>query len=126
MELPRSEIAGHPDCRSCSIGRYWLLLRTALPVTSRSSRAARLNAPLPTASNAGWPRDGDVIVRRESAGGGKYTVRQAPGNVQLHASARDEAIRLARGFAIRAAVDLWYADDGPQRLLEAYRKESNS
>lgn len=96
-------------------------------MTSRSSRTARLSAPLPIASSPGWPRDGDVIVSRESAGGGKYTVRQVPGNVQFHASAKDEAIRLARGFAIRAAVDLWYADDGPQRLLlEAYREESKS
>jgi hypothetical protein len=95
-------------------------------MTSRSSRADRLSAPLPIASNAGWPRDGDVIVSRESAGGGKYTVRQVPGDVQLHASVRDEAIRLARGFAIKAGVDLWYIDDGPQRLLEAYRKESKS
>ena len=95
-------------------------------MTSRSSRAARLSGPLPIASNAVWPRDGDVIVSRESGAGGKYTVRQVPGNVQFYASARDEAIRLARGFAIRAAVDLWYADEGPQRLLEAYRKESNS
>ena len=78
------------------------------------------------ATDAARPRDGDVIVRRESGAGGKYTVRQVPGDVQLHSSVRDEAIRLARGFAIKAAVDLWYIDDGPQTLLEAYRKESKS
>jgi hypothetical protein len=78
------------------------------------------------ATDAGQPRDGDVIVSRESGPGGKYSVRQVPGDVQFHASARDEAIRLARGFAVKAAVDLWYADDGAHRLLEAYRKESTS
>ena len=93
-------------------------------MTSRSSRADRLRAPSPIASNAARPRDGDVIVSRESGAGGKYTVRQVPGNAQLHSSVRDEAIRLARGFAMKAAVDLWYIDDGSQRFLEAYRKES--
>jgi hypothetical protein len=80
----------------------------------------------PIATDAARPRDGDVIVSREAGAGGKYTVRQVPGDVQLHASVRAEAVRLARGFAIKAAVDLWYVDDGPQRLLEAYRKESKS
>ena len=95
-------------------------------MATKSSRAAPLSARSPIATDAGQPRDGDVIVSRESSRGGKFTVRQVPGNVQFHASARDEAIRLARRFAIRAAVDLWYADEGPQTLLETYRKESNS
>ena len=78
------------------------------------------------ATDTGQPRDGDVIVSRESRPGGKYAVRQVPGDVQFHASVRDEAIRLARGFAVKAAVDLWYADDGAHRLLETYRKGSKS
>jgi hypothetical protein len=78
------------------------------------------------ATDARQPRDGDVIVSRESRPGGKYAVRQVPGDVQFHASLRDEAIRLARGFAVKAAVDLWYADDGAHRLLETYRKGSKS
>jgi hypothetical protein len=78
------------------------------------------------ATDAGQPRDGDVIVSRESRPGGKYSVRQVPGDVQLHASVRDEAIRLARAFAVKAAVDLWYADDGAHSLLETYRKGSKS
>ena len=94
-------------------------------MTSGSSRAARVSEPSRIA-DAARPRDGDVIVSRELGAGGTYTVRQVPGDVQLHSSVRDEAIRLARGFAINAAVDLWYIDDGPQRLLEAYRKESKS
>jgi hypothetical protein len=95
-------------------------------MASASSRAARASGPSLIATDTARPRDGDVIVSREAGAGGKYTVRQVPGDVQLHASVRDEAIRLARGFAIKAAVDLWYIADGPQRLLEAYRKESKS
>jgi hypothetical protein len=95
-------------------------------MASESSRAARVSGPSRIATDASRPRDGDVVVSRVSGVGGKYTVRQVPGDVQLHASVRDEAIRLARGFAIKAAVDLWYIDDGPQTLLEAYRKESKS
>ena len=95
-------------------------------MTSASSAAARVTGPSRIATDAARPRDGDVIVSRESGAGGKYTVRQVPGDVQLHSSVRDEAIRLARRFAIKAAVDLWYIDDGPQTLLEAYRKVSKS
>lgn len=74
------------------------------------------------ATDAGQPREGDVIVSRESRSGAKYSVRQFPGDVQFHASVRDEAIRLARGFAVKAAVDVWYADDGAHSLLGAYRR----
>jgi len=95
-------------------------------MASAASRAARVSGPSAIVTDAARPRDGDVIVSRESGAGGKYTVRQVPGDPQLHASVRDEAIRLARGFAINAAVDLWYIDDGPQTLLGAYRKESKS
>jgi len=78
------------------------------------------------ATDAARPRDGDVVVSHESRSGQKYSVRQVPGDVQFHASVRDEAIRLARGFAVKAAVDLWYAADGAHRLLEGYRKGSTS
>ena len=69
------------------------------------------------------PREGDVVVTRESGAAVKYAVRQLPGVVQFHASARDEAMQLARSFAQRAAVDLWYSEGGTYRLLEAYRRE---
>lgn len=95
-------------------------------MTTESCRTARVSGPSPIATDAAKPRDGDVIVSRVSGAGGKHSVRQVPGDVQLHVSVRDEAIRLARGFAIKAAVDLWYIDDGPETLLEAYRKESTS
>jgi hypothetical protein len=95
-------------------------------MTSGSSRAVRVSGPLPIATDAERPRDGDVIVSRESRSGGEYSVRQVPGDVQFHALVRDEAIRLARGFAVKAAVDLWYADNGAHSLLAAYRKGSKS
>jgi hypothetical protein len=78
------------------------------------------------ATDAARPRDGDVIVSRESGSGGKYSVRQVPGDVQFHAAVRDEAIRLARSFAQKATVDLWYSDDGSHKLLEAYRRRGTT
>jgi hypothetical protein len=50
-----------------------------------------------------------------------YTVRQLPGIVQFSAAVRDEAKRLARSFAQKHRVDVWYSEDGIYRLLEAYR-----
>jgi hypothetical protein len=61
------------------------------------------------------------VVAREPALGIGFTVRQHPGSVQLGASARDEAVRLARGFAQAFSVDVWYVERGTYRLLEAYR-----
>lgn len=85
-----------------------------------------MSGPSRITNAAGQPRDGDVIVSRKSGAGGKYTVRQVPGDVQFQASDRDEAIRLARGFAVKVAVDLWCIDDGPHKLLETHRKKSKS
>jgi hypothetical protein len=50
-----------------------------------------------------------------------YTLRQLPGIVQFGAAGRDEAVRLARGFGQRYAVDVWYSEAGAYRLLESYR-----
>jgi hypothetical protein len=87
-------------------------------------RAPRVSeSPNPIAHSL--PRDGDVVVTRESTPVVKYTVRQVPGVVQFHASARDEAMQLARGFAQRSAVDLWSSEDGIYRLLEAYRRHES-
>jgi hypothetical protein len=83
--------------------------------TKRVSESAR-----PTAG--ALPRSGDVVVVREKHSAVRYTIRQLPATVQqLGASSRDEAIRLARGFAQRHGVDLWHSEDGTYRLLEAYR-----
>lgn len=67
------------------------------------------------------PHYGDVVVTRESHSRVHYTVRQLPGIVQFSADLREEAMRLARGFGQRYAVDVWYGEGGTYRLLEAYR-----
>lgn len=77
----------------------------------------------PTARDRSAPRDGDVIVARDARLGVRHTVRQHPVDVQFSASARDEALRLARGFAKVHAVDLWFSDNGSTRLLEVYRTD---
>jgi hypothetical protein len=60
-------------------------------------------------------------VTCESNSAVRYTLRQFPGVAQTSASTRDEAVRLARSFAQKRAVDVWYAENGRYRLLEAYR-----
>lgn len=71
------------------------------------------------------PQDGDVVVTRESRSPIVFTIRQLPGDVQLSASSRDDALRLARGFAMKNAVDLWYSEGETLRLLEAYRRTND-
>ena len=68
------------------------------------------------------PRDGDIVVTRESRSRVTFSVRQLPGVVQFSASSREEAVRLVTGFAMKIAVDVWYCEDGTYRLLEAYRR----
>jgi hypothetical protein len=85
------------------------------------ARAKRVSGSAHPTAGA-LPRSGDVLVVREKDSAIRYTVRQLPATVQqLGASSRDEAIRLARGFARRQGVDLWHSEDGTYRLLEAYR-----
>jgi hypothetical protein len=67
------------------------------------------------------PHDGDVVVTRESRSEVRYSVRQHPGSAQFSAAVRDEAVRLARSFAQKHAVDVWYSENGTHRLLEVYR-----
>jgi len=71
-----------------------------------------------------FPRDGDIVITRVCRSPVKFTVCEAPGVAQFQACTRNEAIQLARGYAQRAAVDLWYADDETKRLLEVYRRNS--
>lgn len=66
-------------------------------------------------------QDGDILVTRESRPAVRYAVRQLPGVVQFTASGREEAVKLARGFAINNAVDVWYREAGREYLLGAYR-----
>lgn len=72
------------------------------------------------------PRDDDVVVTRESRSPiNFFAIRQLPGGVQLNAASRDQAIRLARGFAMKFSVDVWYTEDGSVGLLETYRRNED-
>ena len=85
----------------------------------RPRTIAMSDSPIPLAGSA--PQDGDVIVTRESRSAVRYTVRQHPGPVQFSATPRDEAVRIARSFAQKHVVDVWYSENGADRLLEVYR-----
>jgi len=90
-----------------------------------TGRARRVSEP-PTAIGRSLLQDGDIVVARESRSAASYTVRQLPGVVQLSASSRDAALRLARGFAQKHAVDLWYSEGDTYKLLEAYRRRGST
>jgi hypothetical protein len=64
-----------------------------------------------------------VVVKKDSKSAVTYTVRQVPGVVQFCAASRDEAVRLAHGFAVRNAVDLWSCEDRTYTLLEGHRRD---
>jgi hypothetical protein len=88
----------------------------AIPAFHRDRRVSEPSTPPER-----YPRDGDVVVARESHSRVHYTLRQLPGIVQFTAAGRDEAVRLARAFGQRYAVNVWYSEAGTCRLLEAYR-----
>ena len=67
------------------------------------------------------PRDGDVVVTRESGIPARYTVRQIPGVVQIRTVSRAMAVRMARSFAQKYEIDAWYSEDCSYRLLEVCR-----
>jgi hypothetical protein len=73
-----------------------------------------------------FPQDGDVVVTREAHSRLHYTVRQLPGIVQFSATVRDEALRIARGFCQKYAVNVWYSEAGAYRLLEVYRPRKSA
>jgi hypothetical protein len=101
--------------------RYWhFLFRRERAVLRHLIETTRVSKPpLPLDQSA--PQDGDVLVTREAHSPVRYTVRQLPGSVQFSAAVRDDAVRLARGFGQKHAVDVWYGESGAYRLLEAYR-----
>lgn len=83
-------------------------------------RARRVSEPsIPR--DPSLPQEGDVVVTRESRSAVRYTVRRFPGVVQFSASTREAAVQLARGFARKHALDIWYVEGDTCRLLEAYR-----
>lgn len=67
------------------------------------------------------PKHGDVVVARMPSDSAGFTVRQLPGEIQFYAPTLDEAVHLARGFARKHGLDLWYGDADTYRLLESYR-----
>jgi hypothetical protein len=77
--------------------------------------------PTPACDQRDGPQDGDLVVTRETRSVVRYAVRQVPGDPQVTLASRDEAIQLARGFAVRCGATLWYCADGDARRLETYR-----
>jgi hypothetical protein len=67
------------------------------------------------------PQPGDVVVTRENRSAVVYTIRQLPGAAQASSGLREEAVRMARSFAQKHTVDMWYRENGTDRLLEVYR-----
>lgn len=54
------------------------------------------------------PREGDVVLRKESdAAGPRYSLWQVPGAPQLSCSSRDRALTCATAFARKHRVDIW-------------------
>ena len=96
----------------------------ALAVLHERPGFDRKEKPMLGTTAASAPKDGDVLVSREPFGG--YTVRQLPAEVQLSASSRDDGMSVARSFARRHAVDVWYGDGGGCQLLETYRSRAKA
>jgi hypothetical protein len=91
-------------------------------MSSGSSGTARVRETVAGLADTARPRDGDVMIARDSTSQIRFTLRQIPGAVQLHAASRDEAIRIACDFAQKTIVDVWYTSSGTDQLLEAYRR----
>jgi len=56
------------------------------------------------------PSDGDIVVSRDPRRQQYFTIHQVPGAPQISWASRDAAIDVARGFALRHAVDPWISD----------------
>jgi hypothetical protein len=69
------------------------------------------------------PEDGDVIVTHERIPIVHFTVRRHPDAAPVNAQRRDVALEVARGFAQVHAVNVWYCENGSERLLEVYRDD---
>lgn len=67
------------------------------------------------------PQDGDLVVTYETSAAPCYTVRQHPGDPQFSVAQREEAIRLACGFARQHGLDVWYVEHGVEQLLASFR-----
>lgn len=67
------------------------------------------------------PQDGDVIVTRENRSPVRFTIGQLPASAQFSVATRNEAIRIARTYARKHLVDIWYDQGEHHRLVETYR-----
>jgi hypothetical protein len=67
------------------------------------------------------PSVGDLLVACDLRSARRYTVAQVPGAPHLIMVAKDDAIRLATDIARTNRVDVWYAENGGHRLIEAFR-----
>lgn len=74
--------------------------------------------------NDAVPRNGDIVVSRETAALIQWTIRQVPDTARFGSSSRDEALRAARCFAQAHCVDVWCSDDGRLWLLDRHRPRS--
>jgi hypothetical protein len=87
-----------------------------------SARVVTDDRPAPDpAARADAPQAGDLVVTREARSAIRYSVRQMPGEPQVSMASKEEALRLARGFARARRVALWYGTDGDLRKLETFR-----
>jgi hypothetical protein len=72
-------------------------------------------------SDTSKPRNGDVIVSAMAAPKVGFGLRQLPGAVHLIMSRREVAAEVARRFAERYGVDVWF-DGGTFTLLASFRR----
>jgi hypothetical protein len=96
------------------------------PMTARLPRCIEWEGEFSMLLDRSAPRDGDVLITRETQHHVHYTVRQLPGFVQFSAAGRDDAVRLAVEFGRRYSVDVWYGEAGVYRLLRAHRFQASA
>ena len=72
--------------------------------------------------SAAHPLSGDVLISRIDASGERFQLSRYPGIDQFTFATYDLALRMARGFAARHHVDVWYAaDPGAATKVLSYR-----
>ena len=75
----------------------------------------------PRSSDTSKPRNGDVVVSALAGPKAGFGLRQLPGAVHLTMSRREVAAEIARRFAERYGVDVWF-DGGTYTLLASFRR----
>lgn len=67
------------------------------------------------------PRDRDVVVVRDGGSPPRFAIGQHPAAGEILVSSREEACRLARGFARAEGLDAWYHWNGTYERLGSFR-----